>query len=129
MHGFYGFTQGCPNAAAVREAFSNAYPDRKVPNQTLVIRLVTQFRDKGSIYDRKHVRRRTVLTGETLRNKNTGVIATEIFEEIVTAKWIICDKWSSSDKTATVLPSDQTPPHFFLRGYHKEILYSNNPRS
>jgi hypothetical protein len=69
-----------------------------------------------------------VLTGETLRNKNIGVIVTEIFE-IVTAKWIICDKWSSSDKTATMLSSDQSPPHFFLSGFLKEILYSNNPRS
>jgi hypothetical protein len=54
--------------AAVREAFSNAYPDKEVPNKTTVERLVTKFRDTGSVCDRKHVRRRTVLTGETLRN-------------------------------------------------------------
>jgi hypothetical protein len=46
--------------AAVRESFSNAYPDKEG--------LVTTFRDTVSVGDRKHVQRRTVLTGETLRN-------------------------------------------------------------
>jgi hypothetical protein len=55
--------------AAVREAFSNSYPDKEVPNKTTTIHLlVTKSRDTGGICDRKHVRRRTVLTGETLRN-------------------------------------------------------------
>jgi hypothetical protein len=35
--------------AAVREAFSNAYPDKEVPNKTIVHRLVTKFRDTGSV--------------------------------------------------------------------------------
>jgi hypothetical protein len=35
--------------AAVREAFSNAYPDKEVPNKTTVHRLVTQFRNTGSV--------------------------------------------------------------------------------
>jgi hypothetical protein len=30
--------------AAVREAFSNAYPDKEVPNKTPTHRLVTKFR-------------------------------------------------------------------------------------
>jgi hypothetical protein len=34
--------------AAVREAFSNAYPDNEVPNKT-IHRLVTKFRDTGSV--------------------------------------------------------------------------------
>jgi hypothetical protein len=34
--------------AAIREAFSNAYPDKEVPNKTTVHLLVTQFRDTGS---------------------------------------------------------------------------------
>jgi hypothetical protein len=34
--------------AAVREAFSNAYPDKEVPNMTTVHLLVTEFRDTGS---------------------------------------------------------------------------------
>jgi hypothetical protein len=52
---------------AVSEAFSNAYPDKEVPNKT-IIRVVTKFQDTGNDCDRKHVWRRTVLTGETLRN-------------------------------------------------------------
>jgi hypothetical protein len=35
--------------AAVREAFSNVYPDREVPNETTVHRLITKFRDTGSV--------------------------------------------------------------------------------
>jgi hypothetical protein len=54
--------------AAVREAFSNACPDKGPPNKTTIHRLVTKFRDTGSVCDRKPVWRRTVLTGETLRN-------------------------------------------------------------
>jgi hypothetical protein len=50
--------------AAVREAFSNAYPDKAVPNKTTIHRLVTTFWDTGSVCNRKHVRRRTLLTGE-----------------------------------------------------------------
>jgi hypothetical protein len=34
---------------AVREAFSNAYPDNEVPNKTTVHRLVIKFRDTGSV--------------------------------------------------------------------------------
>jgi hypothetical protein len=34
--------------AAVREAFSNAYPDTEVPNKTTIHRLVTNFLDTGS---------------------------------------------------------------------------------
>jgi hypothetical protein len=35
--------------AAVREAFSNVYPD-EVPNKTTIHRLVTKFQEKGSVY-------------------------------------------------------------------------------
>jgi hypothetical protein len=35
--------------AAVREAFSNAYPDKEVPKQTAVHWVVTKFRDAGSV--------------------------------------------------------------------------------
>jgi hypothetical protein len=35
--------------AAVREAFSNAYPDKGVPNKTTVHLLVTKVRDTGSV--------------------------------------------------------------------------------
>jgi hypothetical protein len=48
--------------AAAREAFNNAYSDEEVPNKTTIHQLVTKFRDTQSVCDRKHVRRRTVLT-------------------------------------------------------------------
>jgi hypothetical protein len=35
--------------AAIREAFSNAYPDKEVPNKTTIHRLVTKFRDTKSV--------------------------------------------------------------------------------
>jgi hypothetical protein len=35
--------------AAVREAFSNAYPDKEVPSKTTIHRLVKKFRDTGSV--------------------------------------------------------------------------------
>jgi hypothetical protein len=35
--------------AAVREAFSNAYPEKEVPNKTTIHRLVTEFRDTGCV--------------------------------------------------------------------------------
>jgi hypothetical protein len=54
--------------AAVREAFSITCPAKEVPNMTTVHRLVTKFRDTGSVCNRKHVRHRTVLTGGTPRN-------------------------------------------------------------
>jgi hypothetical protein len=34
---------------AVREAFSNAYPDKEVPNKTTIHLPVTKFRDTGSV--------------------------------------------------------------------------------
>jgi hypothetical protein len=56
------------SSAAVREAFRNEYPDKEVPSKTTIHRLVTEFRNKGSVRDGKHVQRRTLLTGETLHN-------------------------------------------------------------
>jgi hypothetical protein len=35
--------------ATVREAFSNAYPDKELLNKTTVHRLVTKFLDTGSV--------------------------------------------------------------------------------
>jgi hypothetical protein len=34
---------------AVRQVFSNAYPDKEVPNKTAKHGLVTKFRDTGSV--------------------------------------------------------------------------------
>jgi hypothetical protein len=36
------------SSAAVREAFSNAYPDEEVPNKT-IHKVVTKFRNTGSV--------------------------------------------------------------------------------
>jgi hypothetical protein len=54
--------------AAVIEVFSDAYSDKEVPNKTTVHRLETKCRGTGSACDRKYVRRRTVLTGQTLHH-------------------------------------------------------------
>jgi hypothetical protein len=35
--------------AAVREAFSNAYPDKELPNIPTIYRLVIKFQDAGSV--------------------------------------------------------------------------------
>jgi hypothetical protein len=37
---------------AVREAFSNAYPDKEVPNETTIHRLVTKLRDTVFAFDK-----------------------------------------------------------------------------
>jgi hypothetical protein len=50
------------SSAAVREAFSNAYPDKEVPDKATVHRLVTKFRDTESVCPRKHVQRQTFST-------------------------------------------------------------------
>jgi hypothetical protein len=70
------------------EAFSNAYPEKEVPNKTTIHQLVTTFFDTGSVCDRKYVRHRTVLTDETLLNV-AGTLARLLLksEEIVVAKW------------------------------------------
>jgi hypothetical protein len=35
--------------AVVRESFSNAYPDKEVPNKTTIHRLVTKYRETRSV--------------------------------------------------------------------------------
>jgi murein L,D-transpeptidase YafK len=54
--------------AAVHDAFSNAYPYKKVLNKTTTHQPVTKYWDTGSVCDRKYVQRQTSLTGEMLRN-------------------------------------------------------------
>jgi hypothetical protein len=95
--------------AAVREAFSNAYPDKKVPNKTAIHRLVRIFRETGSICDRKHVRRRTVLA-------NTTALLQEYSGECAVGRGL----WPPRCPNFT-------PPDFFLCGFLKERVYSNNP--
>jgi hypothetical protein len=65
--------------AAVREAFSNASPDKEVPNKTTIHRLVTKFRDTASVCGRKRVRRGIALTGETQRNVEKAIKSTRLY--------------------------------------------------
>jgi hypothetical protein len=51
-------------SAAVREAFSNAYPDKEVLNMTTIHQLVTKFWDTRSAYNTTG--QTSVLTGGTL---------------------------------------------------------------
>jgi hypothetical protein len=113
--------------AAVREAFSNAYPDKKVLNKETIHRLVTKFWDTGSVCDRKHVRHRTVLT-----QRNVEETLARLPQKTVPEKWIIFDMCSSSIVGRGLWPPrspDLTLPDFFLWGFLKERVYSNNPRS
>jgi hypothetical protein len=71
IHTFRGMNRIYPASksfADVREALRNVYPDKEVPNKETIHRLVTKLWDTGSVCDGKHVRRRTVLTDETLRS-------------------------------------------------------------
>jgi hypothetical protein len=42
--------------AAVHEIFSNAYPDKEVPNKTAIHRLVTKFRDTGRVSSSQQIK-------------------------------------------------------------------------
>jgi hypothetical protein len=48
--------------AAVREAFSNAYPDKEVPNETTIHPLVPTFRDTGSVCCKCSSREKTAIS-------------------------------------------------------------------
>jgi hypothetical protein len=54
--------------SALREAFSNAYPDNEAPNKITINRLAIKFRDTGTVCDRIHIRCWEVLTGKMLSN-------------------------------------------------------------
>jgi hypothetical protein len=59
---------GSKSYDTVREAFSNAYTDKEVPNKTTIHQVVTKFWDTGSVCDRKHVWHQRVLIGEIFHN-------------------------------------------------------------
>jgi hypothetical protein len=52
--------------SAVHEVYGIAYSDKEVPNKTTIHKLETIFRDRGSVYDRKHVQSQTALPGVKL---------------------------------------------------------------
>jgi hypothetical protein len=64
--------------AAVREAFSYAYPHKEVPNKTTVRRVVTELRHAGSVCDRKYIRRRKCVSAVKLFCKFS--VTNKIFE-------------------------------------------------
>jgi hypothetical protein len=51
--------------ALCQEAFQEAFPNDTVPNKT-IYRFITKFEETGSVCDRKHNRRLTVLNDDTL---------------------------------------------------------------
>jgi hypothetical protein len=109
--------------SAVRESFSNAYPDKEVPNKTTIHRLVTTIRGTGSVCDRKHVRRRPVLTGETLLNAE---------ETLARSPQKSLRKWPSKVTSAHPATKETSIP-FSARllsvGISQRKSYSINPRS
>jgi hypothetical protein len=52
--------------ALCQEAFQEAFPNDTVPNKTTVYRIITKSAETGSVCDRKHNRRRTVLKDDKL---------------------------------------------------------------
>jgi hypothetical protein len=84
---------------AVREAFSNAYSGSGVSNNTTGHRLVTKFRDTGTVCDRKYVRRRTLSPGETFRffarDGAMGHTAntTALLQEFIAERIVRCSHW------------------------------------
>jgi hypothetical protein len=54
--------------ALCQEAFQEAFPNDTVPNKTTIYRIITKFVETGSVCDRKHNHRRTVLNDDTLKD-------------------------------------------------------------
>jgi hypothetical protein len=85
---------------AVRKAFSNVCSDKEIPNKTTVHRLVTKCRDTGSVCDRKHVQRRTVLTGDV--EETLALSPRKSLRTFPSKVHYLCP-YSSSDKTAEIM--------------------------
>jgi hypothetical protein len=58
------------SCAAVREAFSNAYPDKELPNKTIHL-LVTKFRGTGSVCDRKSSEQNQTRANENAKDETS----------------------------------------------------------
>jgi hypothetical protein len=107
-------------STAVHEAFSNAYPDKEVPNKTTIHQQVTTFWDTRSVCDRKHVQNWTVFTGEMLCSTKetlvqlTTALLQNFFGECIVGRGL----WP--------LQSPDLTPDFFLYGFLKGRVYSNN---
>jgi hypothetical protein len=53
---------------ALCEAFQEALPNDTVLNKTTIYRIITKFEETGSVCDRKHNHRHTVLNDDTLED-------------------------------------------------------------
>jgi hypothetical protein len=54
--------------------FQEAFPNDTVPKKTTVYRIITKFEETGSVCDRKHNRRRTVLNDNTLQDVRLSLL-------------------------------------------------------
>jgi acyl carrier protein phosphodiesterase len=90
---------------AVREAFSNAYPDKELPNKTTIHRLVTTFWNTGRRKFLEDCSRNNCITARVLWRAHC---------------------WERPWQPRS---PDLTLPDFCLWGFLKDSDYSNNPRS
>jgi hypothetical protein len=90
----------------VRETFSNPYPDKEVPKKTIIHRLVTTFRNTGSVCDRGCWFQHDGATAHTANT--TAVLLQEFFGELIIGSCL----WPPRSP-------DLTPPNFFPGGFLK----------
>jgi hypothetical protein len=60
--------------ALCQEAFQEAFPNDTLPNRKTICRIITKFEETGSVCDRKHNRRRTVLNDDTLEDVRLSLL-------------------------------------------------------
>jgi hypothetical protein len=95
--------------ATVRKTFSNAYLDKEVPNKTTIHRLVTKFRDTGSVCNRKESDCWFQHVGATAHTAKATALLQDFIDECTVGRGL----WPRQSP-------DLTPPYFFLWGHLKE---------
>jgi hypothetical protein len=60
--------------ALCQEAFQETFSDNTVPNKTTIYRIITKFEETGSVCDRTHNRRSTVLNDDTLEDVRLSLL-------------------------------------------------------
>jgi hypothetical protein len=58
----------------VPRSFPRSIPNGTVPNKTTIYRSITKFEETGSVCDRQHNRRPTVLNDDTLEEVRLGLL-------------------------------------------------------
>jgi hypothetical protein len=109
--------------AAVREVFSNVYPDKKLPN----IPTGNKFSEHW-----KFLRQETCPASESFERWHAplhrdGATAT-LRTQLLFCKSSFCERIVGRGIWPPRSP-DLTPPDFFLSWFLKERVHSNNPRS